>query len=136
MDIPRALFELFRLGARFGDVRHRLAHATRTGLRIAALLSVTLTVGAIGLCVLVYALDRTLARWLGEPGSAFLLAILLLGGAGLIASRACSALRPAPPPPPVADQPGEMSGSALLALLGGIIVGTVLQARRDNKDQA
>ena len=119
MDIPRALFELFRLGARFGDVRHRLAHATRTGLRIAALLSVALTVGAIGL-----------------PGSAFLLAILLLGGAGLIASRACSALRPAPPPPPVADQPGEMSGSALLALLGGIIVGTVLQARRDNKDQA
>jgi hypothetical protein len=135
MDPVRALFELFRLGTRFSEARNKLARATHTGIMVATLISLALSVAAVALCLLVYALDRALLPWLGEVGSALLLAFLLVVAAAGIYLRAHSLLK-TPPPAPVAvpSKPEEMSTSALLALLGGIVVGTVLQARKDSRE--
>ena len=134
MDPLRALFELFRLGSRFGEARHKLAHATRTGLVIGLLMALGVMAAAVALCLLVYALDRALQPLIGEIGSALLLALLLSGLAGGLCARALGLLKTPPAPAPVPQKPEDMSTSALLALLGGIVVGTVLQARKDSKD--
>ncbi len=135
MDPVRALFELFRLGTRFSEIRDKLTRATHTGIMVATLISLALSIAAIALCLLVYAPDRALLPWLGEVGSALLLAFVLFGAAAGIYLRAHSLLKTPPPlPVSVPSKPEEMSTSALLALLGGIVVGTVLQARKDSKE--
>jgi len=135
MDMVRALLGLFNLGARFADFRLRVARATRTGVLVVTLISLALTISFIGICVLIYALDRALVPHLGEVWSALLLAALLLGTAGMMLFNV-SVLLKRPPPAPVVvatAQPEEMSTAALLALLGGIVVGTVMHARKDGK---
>jgi hypothetical protein len=54
-------------------------------------------------------------------------ALLLL--AAIAIGRAAALIKQAPPPPAVPAQPQDMSNATLLALLGGIVVGTVLQSR-------
>jgi hypothetical protein len=131
MEPFRALFDLLRFGARIHEAKQRAGRAIHSAVNVTLLLSMAITVAGLGLCVLAYALDRVLAHWLGEIGSALVLALLLLAGALALLQRAQTMMKmPAPPPaPPPSNE--EMSTAALLALVGGIVVGTLLQARKD-----
>jgi len=134
MDPIRAVFGLLRIGARMAEIRERASRAAQKGVLVATLVSIALSAAAVAVCLVAYALERALVPRFGEVGSPLLLALgLVIIMAGLIIC-AVQILKVPPTPPPPAVKPEEMSNAALLALLSGIVVGTVLQARKETKD--
>lgn len=134
MDPLRLLFDLFNIGARLRELRLRVTRAFRQGVTMVALLSVAVFCILLAILVGIYAIDRALVPHLGEVWAAGVIALALLLLAVILAAGAYAAVKPAKRPPPPAlpeEEPREMSFAALVALLGGIVAGSVLQSRKD-----
>ena len=136
MDPVRALFGLLRFGARMREIRACAARVAQRGVVVVTLVSAAVTALAIVLVLVIYAAERALVPRFGEVGSPLLLALILLIVVAVLLFTAIKLLRvPRPPPAPVVPAvPEEMSSAALLALIAGIVVGTVLQARKESKE--
>jgi len=136
IDPIRALFGVLRIGARIREFRDRAARAAQRGIVVVTLVSVAISGLVLALCLLIYAVERALVPRFGEVGSPLLLALILVVAVGILLFIAIRLLKvPRPPPAPVAAVvPEDMSSAALLALIAGVVVGTVLQARKESKD--
>jgi EamA domain-containing membrane protein RarD len=136
IDPIRALFGLLRIGARFREFRACAARVAQRGVVVVTLVSVALSALTLALCLLIYAVERALVPRFGEVGSPLLLALILVIAVGVLLFTAIQLLKvPRPPPAPVVPtEPEEMTTAALLALIAGVVVGTVLQARKESKD--
>lgn len=136
MELLSALFNLLRISSRLAEWGEHVRAATRKGVLVGSMVAGALLMSAVGLCLLLVALDQALVPYLGEAGTALLLAVLLFLASAVIYTRATSFLKsPAKPPvKPLAPnaapgKPEEMSNAALLALLGGIVLGAVMHGR-------
>ena len=139
MDPLRALFDLFHLGARIAELRAHIRLAIRNGMTAAVLLSIAVTAGIIAFFFLIFAAYHAILPYLGPVYTALVVAAVLLLVAGICFARALSVFKPKPQPIVVAApvKPAEeMSTSALLALISGIVVGTALHAKAKVKDRA
>jgi len=132
MDPFRALFDLFRLGARFGELRGFFSRTARKAMAAVTLLSLAIVIGAAAVILLIIAADQALEIKLGPIYSPLILGLgmLLVAGVSYMIAHRTAFQRKLPPVTPTPAKPDEMSTSALLALLGGIVVGTVLNSHK------
>lgn len=135
MDPLDLITGLFRLGNTWSHLRQRLGRALHRLLRLNLVLAFGVMAGGIALVLAVVGIERELALLIGEVAAPLALATALALLALLLILRTVSLLR-APVMPPAAPHTGgdEFSTGAGLALVAGIIVGILLQNRKDAKE--
>ncbi len=135
MDPFEVLTGLFRLGGFWTHLRQRFARAAHRLLVLNIMLAAGLITSVIALVLLIFGVERELAHRIGEVAAPLVMAAVLgLIAVALIMRTLNSFRRPMLPPAP--QQQGateEFSAGAGLALVAGIVVGILLQNRKDKE---